>query len=124
MGLGRIGLFVVSLAASFEICCSSLTVCGVVGVDKEAFGRDTISFSPPKYAPSGPGSERAPESSVVVLVVSPSISPKRDEGGGSVVEDGLRGLWLAGGVKGRLDIGVSDGFNVLDVTGSSAFVVS
>ena len=23
--------------------------------------------------------------------------------GGSVVEDGLRGLWLAGGVNGRLD---------------------
>ena len=124
MGLGLIGPFVVSLAASFEICCSSSTVCGVDGVDKEGFGRDTISFSPPKYTPSGLGSERAPESSVAVLVVSPSISPKRDEGGDSVVEDGLRGLWLAGGVKGRLEIGVSDGFNVLDVTAPPASVVA
>ena len=121
MGLCLICLLVVSLAASFEICCSSLTVCGV---DEEGFGRDTISFSPPKYTPSGLGSERASESSVAVLVVSRSVSPEKDEGGGSVVEDGLRGLWLAGGVKGRLDIGVSDGFNVLDVTALSASVVA
>ena len=118
MGLGLIGLLVVSLAASFEICCSSLTVCGV---DEEGFGRDTISFSPPKYTPSGLGSERAPESSGVV---SRSVSPEKDEGGGSVVEDGLRGLWLAGGVKGRPNIEVSDGFNVLDVTAPSASVVA
>ena len=116
--LGLTGLLVISLAASSEVSGSPSTVCGV---DDEGFGRDTISFSSPKYTPSGPCSERGPESSVVV---SPSISTEKDEGGGSVVEDGLRGLWLAGGVKGRLDIGVSDGFNVLDVTAPSASLVA
>ena len=93
-------------------------------MDEEGFGRDIISFSPPKYTPSGLGSERAPESSVAVLVVSRSVIPEKDEGGGSVVEDGLRGLLLAGCVKGWLNIGVSDGFNVLDVTAPSASVVA
>ena len=119
--LGLTGLLVISLAASSEVSGSPSTVCGV---DDEGFGRDTISFSSPKYIPSGPGLERGPESSVDVLVVSPSISTEKDEGGGSVVEDGLRGLWLAGGVKGRRDIGVSDGFNVLNVTAPSASVVA
>ena len=55
-----------------------------------------------------------------------SSAPEDGLGGkyGSKVEGGLMGLGLDGGETGLFDVGVSDGFNVLDVTAPSASVVA
>ena len=73
MGLGLVGLLVVSLAATPDLIGASGTVCGV---DEEGLGSDKISFFSPKYTPSGRGAspERASASSVAVSVLSPSTS--------------------------------------------------
>ena len=68
MGLGLIGPLVVPLAATLDLGGSSGTVCGV---DEEGLGSDKISFSSPKYTPSGLGARSGESaSSVAVLVVS------------------------------------------------------
>ena len=78
MGLGLIGLLVVSLAATLELDGTSGTVCGV---DEDGRGSNKISFSSPKYTPSGLGasSEGASAPSVAVSIVSPSISLETDD---------------------------------------------
>ena len=72
MGLGLIGLLVVSLAATLDFVGSFGKACGV---DEEGLGSDKISFSSPKYTPSGLGARSGETaSSVAALVVSPSTS--------------------------------------------------
>ena len=74
MGLGLIGLLVVSLAATLELDGTSGTV---FGVDEDGRGSDKISFSSPKYTPSGLGASS--EEATVPSVISPSISLETDD---------------------------------------------
>ena len=78
MGLGLVGLLVVTFAETLDLEGSSGTV---FGVDEVGLGSDTISFSSPKYTPSGLGasSEGASARSVAVSVISPSISLETDD---------------------------------------------
>ena len=78
-------------------------------------------MAPSKYSPSGLGTKTG-----FGVISALSSAPEDGLGGkyGSKVEEGLRGLSLVGGETGLLDIGVSGGFNVLDVTVPPVSVVA
>ena len=71
-------------------------------------------MAPSKYSPS------------FGVVSALSSAPEDGLGGkyGAKVEGVLRGFGLEVGETGLLDVGVSDGFNVLDVTAPSAAAVA
>ena len=78
-------------------------------------------MAPSKYSPSGLGANIG-----FGVISALSSAPGDGLGGryGSKVEGGMRGLGLEGGETGLLDVGVSDCFNVLDVTAPSASAVA